>query len=278
MASIVWFGDLVAQSGFGRIGNEVCTRLVQRGHQVIGLSLYYSGWPPHSLPFYVYPLAGKDIWNESTAIINSVEADLVICTQDFPYSVSLYRDCPIDWSRKKFMFITPIDGIPIASDWLACARLAQGGMVISEFGVEALRQEGIAIDLLPPGVSNEFNPPKDDNEKVRLKLAAGFPENAYVVGMFAMNQGRKNIPATVQAFKEFSKDKDNAFLYLDMEQTSIGGWDIPEQLLRPIGVPRERVKFRADVATSVPSIRERYLLCDVHSVISFREGFGLPIL
>ncbi len=275
---IVGFGDFVVPSGFGRIGNEVFTRLQQRGYQVMAASIQYGGGP-HPLPFWVWPLAGHmDLWGSITNIINQSQPDVVIGIQDFPYHVSLFRDCKIDWSKTKFIFITPIDGEPIDEEWIQLSKVVDAGMVISHFGQEAMRRNGVKLGLCYPGINpREFYPAKSD-EKLELRRRAGFPEDAYIVGMFAMNQGRKNIPATVEAFRAFSVDKPNTYLYLDMDDVSPAGWNIERQLLKPMGVDPARVKYRKDVQHLLPNLRDRYCLLNAHTLISFREGFGLPTL
>src|SRR3972149_4457321 len=139
---ILWFGDGVGLSGFGRIGNEVCKRLSQRGYIVQMALINYTGWP-HNLPVnWIWPLAGQDIWGGLVAAVNTFQPDIVISCQDFPYHLTIWQACKIDFSRIKWIWITPIDGTPIHPDWLKVCDVADGGMVISRFGVEALRQEG----------------------------------------------------------------------------------------------------------------------------------------
>src|SRR3990167_4564244 len=115
---ILWFGDGVALSGFGRIANEVCKRLKRRGYSVQLASIQYTGHP-HDLREldWVWPLAGQDIWNGITEIVNHTQPDILISCQDFPYHTNLFNACRIDFSKLKWIGITPIDGVPIYPDW-----------------------------------------------------------------------------------------------------------------------------------------------------------------
>jgi glycosyltransferase involved in cell wall biosynthesis len=275
---VLWFGDLVTPSGFGRIGNEVTTRLSQRGWQMIGVSMQWDGYPPSPLPYYVRPVGGRDIWQGLGQVIAEADPDIIVCCQDFPYAQTLYHALRIDWSTKKFIVVTPIDGTPVHPEWLKTVDIADATMVISNFGVEALRLEGRAVGLLHPGVDrNEFYP-AEDGEVAALREKIGIKPDAFVMGMYAMNQGRKCISSTVAAFKEFALDKPDAVLYLDMDAGSPAGWDIPS-LLKQIGLDPARVKYRADAGTAgLAGLRERFLLSSVNSVVSHREGFGLPLL
>jgi glycosyltransferase involved in cell wall biosynthesis len=279
---ILWFGDMVVLSGFGRIGNEITKRLKQRGYEVQGAGISYSGWP-HEFPFWVWPLANQDLWNGLVTIVSAQQPDVLISCQDFPYHRTIWEACRIDFSKVKWMWITPIDGTPIDSHWVDLCKWADAKMTISRFGVEAFRQAGHKVSLLHPGIDvNEFYP-ADEAERAALRVKAGYKADDFIVGVVAMNQGRKAIPPMIQAFFEFAKDKPNAKLYLDMDKTSSAGWDIAE-LLSQMGIPepeRVRVRYREDVFAASPEmlpLRNRYVLLDAHMVISHREGFGLPLL
>lgn len=290
--NILWVGDLVVESGFGRISNAICQRLMQRGHLVVGVGIQYGGWP-HGLGFHVWPTAGLDIWATATEVANSLRfgpnntrPDVVVCCQDYPYSVSLFRDCRIDWEHMRQVIVTPIDGEPVFDEWVEISRFTDATMVISEFGVEALRRCGVHAYLCPPGVDSQRFRPFTEAERGHLRGRAGIPVDAFVVGMAAMNQGRKNVPATMEAFREFAADKPKALLLLDMEKAGPGGWKLtklgPQDargLQQEIGLRDDQVLYRPDMAAKgLLDLRERFGLMDVHGVLSYREGFGLPLI
>ena len=280
---VLWFGDLVNLSGFGRIGNEITRRLKDRGYDVQGASISYTGWP-HNLNYWVWPLGGHDIWNGLVSIVNSYQPDILISCQDFPYHQTIWNACRIDFSRIRWVWITPIDGTPIHPDWVQLADYADGKMVISRFGQEALRQAGKRVELCHPGVDTTELYPATAEERTSLRTKAGYAPDAFVVGAVCMNQGRKAIPPMVEAFHEFARDKPNAQLFLDMDKAGPAGWDLPN-LLKQMGWTDEeqkRVKYREDVfkadMEAFAPLRNRYALMDAHMVIAHREGFGLPLL
>lgn len=287
---VLWFGDLVVLSGFGRIGNEVTQRLRQRGYDVQGIGLGYGGWP-HNAPFWIWPTAGVDIWNTLAGVVNQFKPDVIVSCQDFPYHQTIWQACKIDFSRTKWVWITPIDGTPVHPDWVKLTDWADGAMVISRFGQEAMRDAGKRVELCHPGVNTSEIYPAEADEKKALRELAGFLPDDYVVGVVCMNQGRKAIPPMISAFYEFAKDKPNAKLYLDMDKVSPAGWDIPN-LLKQMGLSeadQKRTVFKDDVWKSATEksntpehallpLRARYALMDAHMVISHREGFGLPLL
>lgn len=280
---ILWFGDLVTPTGFGRIGNEAARRLKMRGWDVVGAAISYTGWR-HDFPFHIYPLGGQDFYGGLVTIVNTEQPDIIISCQDFPYHQNIWQACRIDFSKIKWVWITPIDGTPIYPDWLPLCKYADGKMVISQFGKEAFRQAGYKVDLCHPGVDTSEFYPAELEERSQLRAKLGWAADDYIIGVMCMNQGRKAIPAMLEAFFEFAKDKSNAKLYLDMDKTSPAGWDIPAMLTQ-MGLgdtDKARVKFRedtfrADMQLFAP-LRNRYALLDAHMVISHREGFGLPLL
>jgi len=280
---VIWFGDLVTPSGFGRIGNEVTTRLAQRGYNLFGLSMMWGGYPMNPLPYDVVPAPGPD-WPKIAGIIAERKPDVVVCCQDFPYAQHLFHASRLDWSTMQFMIVTPVDGTPVHPAWLDMMDMADSTLVISGFGVEGLRLQGKRAELLPPGINgHEFYPAKD-GEVAALREKLGIDLKSFVMGMFAMNHGRKCISKTVEVFAEFARDKPDAVLYLDMDAASPAGWNIPSlcRSMDPSGQALrlgQNVRFKQDaVAAGVVDLRERYLLCDMNSVVSHREGFGLPLI
>lgn len=276
---VFWLGDLVAPSGFGRIGNEVTRRMAMRGWQMVGASWVWFGHPWNYLPFPVIPLGGKDqgaAWASVGSIIQAENPDVVVVCQDFPYSQTAFHNLGVDWSLKKFVIVTPIDGTPIHPSWLQMVDLADATMVISRFGVEAMNSRGKSVELLHPGVdTNEFFP-ADADEKRAIRERVGIPPDAFLTGSFMMNQGRKAVSKTVEVFLAFAREKPDAWLLLDMESVSPAGWDINTLLEELDARPdlRARVKYRADFP--MLSLRERMVMCDVTTQIAHREGFGLP--
>lgn len=285
----IWFlSDSPIPSGFGRISNEVFLRLAQRGHEVSGASTLWDGVMPlnvppnipllHPYPFRIAGLAGRDLWQYSQNLIGMTQPDIVVCCQDFPYSQTLYYNCRLDWSRHAMVIITPIDGTPIHADWLSLVDDVDATMVISKFGVKAMRDAGKAVNLCHPGVDTKVFRPADASERAALRERGGISPDAFLLGMAAMNQGRKAIPHTVEGFWEFAKDKPNALLYLDMDKVSGAGWDIPK-LAKEVGVPEGRILYKEDLLKrGISELRDRFVMMDAHSVLSHREGFGLPLL
>jgi glycosyltransferase involved in cell wall biosynthesis len=209
-------------------------------------------------------------------IISAFRPDILISVQDFPYHEAL-RAARIDWSTLAHVVITPVDGVPIAQHWVDVVPHFDAFMTISEFGVQAFKERGVRAELLPPGVDTAEFYRLDDPARGALRDRLNIPREAFVVGVMAMNQGRKDFPSMIAAFAEAFKDVPDAYLYLDCEAVSPMGWDIPNTILAGNGIDPARVRFRSDaVQAGIFPLNERYNLLDIHMVIAHREGYGLP--
>jgi glycosyltransferase involved in cell wall biosynthesis len=284
MTKILIIGNSAVPDGYGRIADNVALRLHKRGYQIFAASLAYDGLLPpqydgQALPYWVASVAGHPNWTEQVAaIINSVQPDVVWVCQDAPYSEGI-RNIPLDWSRYKFIMTCAVDGVPVYPQWLKTAKKADAVLSISQFGVDALKRQGVEAKLLQPGIDPDrfFQIPADKRLEIRAKL--NIKPDAFVLGMVAQNQGRKDIPSVVRGFYEFAQDKSDARLLLDMDRVSPAGWDIPGMICEPNGYDVSKIIFRDDcIRAGVTDLRERYNVMDAHTVLAHREGFGIPLV
>jgi glycosyltransferase involved in cell wall biosynthesis len=283
---ILLYGDFLP-TGFGRIVRHVAQHLSNLNqYHLMGACVQWDGilpLPPAPMPFHVCALNGRDQGQGAMGyaqviaqVAGAMKPDVIISVQDFPYHEML-RAAPIDWSVTGHIAITPIDGVPIAHHWLDIASQFDGMMTISEFGVEALRQAGVRAMLCPPGVDTGEFTRLADGHRIELRQKMGIASNAFVVGVMAMNQGRKDFPSMIAAFAEAYRDIPEAILYLDCDATSPMGWDVINMLAKPCRLDASRIKFRADaIKAGVQLLNDRYNLLDLHMVIAHREGYGLP--
>lgn len=283
MIKILVVSDDGISSGYGRISAELNRNLSKRGFHILAASLGYDGLLPavydgEPLPYHVASIQNKSNWPDLVvAISNAYQPDVIWVIQDAPYS-GIIRNAPLDWSKLAFVMTAPVDGAPIHPAWVETAMRADGVTTISAFGVQAWKEAGIQAALTRPGINpNKFYKiPVEGRGKIRAAL--GIAEDAFVLGMMAQNQGRKDITGTLKAFFDFAKDKPSARLLLDMDEASPAGWDIPS-LCTQFGWNKAQVIYRTDaLRAGVTELRDRYGILDAHSVLAFREGFGLPIL
>lgn len=283
MIKILSVGDCGVSSGFGRISAEINKRLVRRNYHIMAASLTYDGLLPAAydgepLPYHVACLGGKPNWPDIVIqLVSTYQPDIIMVTQDAPYA-GIVRNLPLDWSKYMFIMTAPVDGAPIHPAWVETAKQADGVLTISEFGVQAWKQAGVTAGLCRPGIQHSKFYRLPDEQRAAVRKQLGIAPDAFVLGMMSMNQGRKDITGTLSAFFDFARDKPTARLLMDMDDVSPAGWDIPalcKQFTWDVG----KLIFRQDcVLRGVTELRDRYNVLDAHSVLAFREGFGLPIL
>lgn len=285
---ILIYGDF-RPTGFGRINAGVGKHLYNTNkYELRGACIQWDGIMSEAmpaLPFEVSPLNGRDkdffpgpvgFAHVMSNIIGAWRPDVLISTQDFPYHEAL-RAAPIDWSVMGHIVITPVDGVPVAPQWINLVPQFDAFMTISEFGVKAFKDAGRRADLCPPGVDSAEFYRLDDPTRAALRAKMGIAQDAFVVGVMAMNQGRKDFPSMVRGFAEAYRDIPEAILYLDCDPVSPMGWHIPDTLLKGNNLDPACVKFRQDAfAAGITSLNERYNLLDLHMVLAHREGYGLP--
>ena len=263
--------------GFGRIADSVATRLLQRGYRIHAGSFAYDGLLPTGLPYHISPIGNDPSqWlPKAKQLISVIDPDIVLVIQDAPYAERIFSQA-IDWSQRKFAVITPVDGIPLHPAWVDTIKQADAALTISEYGVDAFREAGVAVGLCRPAVDlNEFRPPVNREEFVALRKALGLSPSSFVLGTMAANQGRKQLPLMIEAFFEFAKDKPDARYMLDTEPVSIGGWDIPA-LCEQHGWDIGKLILKNAPAMQTLTLPQRYRLLSAHLLLSSREGFGLP--
>jgi glycosyltransferase involved in cell wall biosynthesis len=158
-------------------------------------------------------------------------------------------------------------------------------IAMSRFGEDRLRKAGLDPLYVPHGVNTKAFHPWEDRAEIRR--AMGIPQDRFVVGMVAANQGqtipRKAFPQVFQAFAMFQEKHPDAFLYLHTDVLGLNQGINLIELADTFGIP----------ASSVGSVnQERYWLSEIGQVQlgrayaamdvlinpSLGEGFGVPIV
>jgi glycosyltransferase involved in cell wall biosynthesis len=123
--------------------------------------------------------------------------------------------------------------------------------------------------------------------KKQVRERVGVPDGAFLVGMVAANKGRpsrKGFSQAFQAFGEFAREHDNAYLYLHtmIDPALAGGENLPA-LLEQCGVPIDRVmkadQYRVLFDPYPPeAMAAVYSTMDVLLNPAMGEGFGITVL
>lgn len=178
----------------------------------------------------------------------------------------------------------PIDCEPLPPSVEAVAKFATKRIVFSRFGEQQVLDADLDCYYVPHSIDMErFQPvPQDEARK-----ALGLPQDAFIFGMVAANQGnpsRKALTEQMLAFRHFKETHSDAVLFMHTTLGMMGEWggenlmNFAVQLgLRPgvdVFVPQA---YAMTIGFSHDHMRKLFSAFDVLMNVSKGEGFGVPI-
>lgn len=180
----------------------------------------------------------------------------------------------------------PVDSTPLPVKTAAAIdKYDIRPIAMSRHGEEQLQQAGYNPLYVPHGIETDVFVPHEDRMACRREV--GMPEDRFVVGMVAHNQGvsppRKSFPQALQAFAEFRRQHEDAFLYLHTEVLGVFDGLNLLAMAEMFGIPVDSVGYVPQMNYLSGEIgRERlsriYSAMDVLLNPSYGEGFGIPIV
>jgi len=277
-------------TGFGTVSRNIFEGLYNTGRYDIDVfGINYWG-DPHNFPYRIWPAGtnkDRDPYGRQKAVsmIPRMQFDLLFLLQD-----SFIMDfLPVllphmkENSSKSFRSILyfPVDSV-LKEKWGKNISDADTIVAYSEFG----KQEALKVmpnhedmKVIPHGVNTrEFYPlPKHEVEAFRKEYFKSEADK-FIITNLNRNQQRKDVPRTIQAFKEFRKQVPESILYLHMAMQD-QGWDLPE-ICRQIGLDITKdVIFPQNFGPNQGYPREivnaLYNSSDVIVSTTLGEGFGL---
>ena len=285
MSRVLWLSNAPwAPSGYGEQTAMFVPRLQKLGHEVgicanFGLQAQSTTW--EGIP--VFP-CGQDWGNPSIAtFVKFFNADYVIALCD------AWVMKPDKWDGDFPMAIwAPLDHYPVPPAVLAVLQHERvRSIAMSRDGQDWFRKFKLDPLYVPHGVDTQvFKPMPEFRADAREALSV--PEDAYLVGMVAANKGspqfpRKSFPQAFDAFAQFAKAHDDAYLYVHTSaQPEGGGIDLPT-LARAVGIPEDRIAFPPEHAWHI-GVMDKHFVSSLYQAFdvllnpSMGEGFGIPIL
>lgn len=274
---VLVFSDDGAITGYGRFSMEVNSRLVAQGIDVMSASMLHHGLLPATyegqpLPYWVAPL-GQDNWLQRfLQVFNSFQPNIVCIIKDLSY-VELITNVIVPYDVQTVV-VTGVDGKPIASRWVTPLESASAVVSFSQFGVNALAEQGINATQIRPGIDQTQFQPMDSESRLALRRNLGIADETFVLLTIAQNQHRKAIPHMLEGYFRFAESYPDSLFILDMIPETLNGWDIPA-LCQQFGWDVSKLRFHPDI--HLLSMAQRYNLADAHTVLSHREGWSLPL-
>ena len=127
-----------------------------------------------------------------------------------------------------------------------------------------MSQRGLQPCYVPHGIDTTVFKPQPEN-KAAIRAELGIPEDAFLVGMVAANQGnpsfaRKGFPQAFQAFARFAKEHKDAWMYLHTQAKPTRGDNgiNLEVLSVATGCPADRLRFPPDNGVEARRTRRRW--------------------
>lgn len=282
-------------SGLSRCGRELAKRLYEKTHQnktLDGLEhnyeIFYAAWhyahKIHQFPYFLYPLqkGSPDEPKQFQEIINDCQPDVIISIGDlwnFHNIQTTIRNYKEEHKDVKWILWLTIDGENLHPSWQPVLDFADDINVFSYFGKQQIFEYvGLQANVIYPGVDkNVFRSitPTIKENSLPFKF-----DNTFVVLNINQNTDRKNIPLTLEGFKDFAQDKDDVFLLLITDPEDPFGYDL-WHLVKKFNI-KDKVAITKEAGPlhgmSDAKLNLIYNLVSVSINTSIGEGLSLPTL
>ena len=184
----------------------------------------------------------------------------------------------------------PVDHDPVPKMVLDFfARSDARCIAMSQHGRAQYAQAGIDPAYIPLAVDTKtFRPTFTGNiggVEVTARQFMSLPDDAFVVGMAAMNKDpndRKGFASAFLAFAEFHRRHPNALLHVHSEKSGLGGGLNLPDLAAACGIPEQAIRWTNQYAYMISftpaNMAMMYTAFDVLLAPSLGEGFGVPLI
>lgn len=290
---VIFYGDSpTCATGFGQVSRNVLPALYNSGrYDVDVLGINYWG-DPHEFPFRIWPMAingQRDPYGrqrmQQHLVDQRAEYDILFFMQDtfiLDFMPQLLSNLKSAGKNFKSVFYYPIDGIPKES-WIRAAAAVDYPVTYSKFGydqsVKLVPELEGRLQIIPHGVNPQvFYPaPAEDVANFRKQFFGPMADKFIFINV-NRNQPRKDIPATIRAFKAFKEQRPDSLLYLHMAAVD-QGWNLLE-VIKSLGldVTRDVIlpqKFNPATGFPLAALNMIYNAADAVISTTIGEGFGL---
>jgi glycosyltransferase involved in cell wall biosynthesis len=286
--NILWLSaPASAETGYGRITKEVCSRLADLGHDVINVG----------------GRGGTIIWGEKLWIHTDKGNRFLI----LPCWAQVGDRNTIEYYIKRYQreilitlwdcFVLPALGrpsipwgayFPIDSNftrkWANYLINADLLITYSKFGYnEALKHyPDFMVKYIPHAVDVDLWHPRTEEEKIEIRRKWGIPEDKFMFLFVGANIGERKAPIQLMlTFKRFVKKHPNSLLYL---YTNLASWPQGYDIIgfaNELGIQNSIMMPAFNtILDSVEDeeLAELYACADVTVNPTLGEGFGMAIL
>ena len=231
----------------------------------------------------VYP-SGFDPYGNDVVAAHSMHfgADVCISLMD------AWVNQPEAYGEIKWIPWFPVDHEPLPVVIRNQVKQAYKRIVFSKFAEKQLKNSGLDCYYVPHGVDTGQFIPIDRKVAIEQLPWMKGHEDKFIVGMVAANKGnpsRKAFPENLEAFRRLKEKHSDVFLYLHTNKSLSGemdGVNLPE-FLDLIGLEEDVDyafvhQYMYMLGLSTQYMNSCYNVMDVHLLVSYGEGFGIPIV
>lgn len=234
---LLWIGDAVITTGYARVTENICRRLVNKGWDVRVLGIGYNG-DPHNLPYKIYPAVDPNVGGQRNGlsriqeIIKRLKPDVAVI-QDDSWNVGFVIDnmAMLNATVPTVGYVA-VDSENVRGDVAAQLRNLKHVICHTQFGVEQLVRAGYTgkISVAGHGVdTNIYTQYSREEARSGIPLPRGNPQDAFIWGVVGMNQPRKRLDLSIAYWAAWWKaagKPDNAYLYI--HTNADGVWDLKQ--------------------------------------------------
>lgn len=282
------------QSGLARCGRELAKRFYEKKHINIqgkeerDFEIYYAAWhyfnKRYDFPYFLYPLSKSDSDEpkQFKIILDDSQPDLLLSIGDiwnFQSVCEIIKEYKEKNPDFKWILWLTIDGEHLHPSWKQILDYADDVNVFSNFAKNEINlYSGIQTNIIYPGVDKDvFHPISVNIKDNSLPFNVG---QTFMVLNVNQNTDRKNIPLTLEGFRDFTKDKEDVFMMLVTDPEDPHGYDLWDfiksmGLNKKVAITRESGPLKG---MSDAKLNLLYNLASVSINTSIGEGLSLPTL
>jgi len=282
-------------SGLARCGKEIAKRLVEyttfdakTNNNIKIYDVVYAAWhyrnTKHDLPYFLYPLeksSSKEA-EQFSHILADAQPDIILSIGDLwnfehiQHVINVHKE---SFPNTKWVLWLTVDGEHLHPSWHSILNSADDINVFSYFAKQEIyKYADIQTNVIYPGVDKTIFFPsapiiKENTLPFNLK-------DTFLVLNINQNTDRKNIPLTIEAFKDFAIDKDDVFLLLVTDPADPFGFDLWDfvkyfDLRKKVAITKEAGPLKG---MSDQQLNLIYNLASASVNTSIGEGLSLPTL
>lgn len=277
-------------TGYATISREIANYIAAEGHNVYYLASNYIGQnlepgvtfeDGKKLNFKILGQGREGYFKDLLPIyMKQYKIDVFLVLLDtfmvYPWFMQL------DLSPSKVIFYYPSDGgghLPLGCENVL--KFCNKAIAMAKFGQKQVKEvHGFETGYIPHATFPDVYKPLSKEEKSKFRQMFSIPDNKFVIGTVARNQGRKMLDRTIKIFAEYAKKDPDALLFMHTDPDDQAQVFHMGSLLQRYNI-MNRVLFsgmRYYKGFDYAQMNAVYNIMDVFILSTSGEGFGIPII